>query len=69
MDGKFPINSLEAILAEHVWEHLTNKEGVEAARICFEFLKPRGYICCPVLDGFFPDENYQNLSIVITNPL
>ncbi|MED1202232.1 class I SAM-dependent methyltransferase [Heyndrickxia acidicola] len=58
-EGKFPINSLEAILAEHVWEHLTYEEGVEAARICFEFLKPGGYIRCAVPDGFFPDKDYQ----------
>jgi predicted SAM-dependent methyltransferase len=38
----FIINSLDAILAEHVWEHLTPKEGVVAAKNCFDFLKPGG---------------------------
>ena len=58
-EDKFSRNSLEAILAEHVWEHLTYEEGVKSARICFEFLKPGGYVRCAVPDGFFPDEDYQ----------
>lgn len=56
---KFFHNTLEAILAEHVWEHLSYEEGKEAAKICFDFLKPGGYIRCAVPDGFFPDQNYQ----------
>ncbi len=60
-EKKFPLNSLEAILAEHVWEHLSYEEGQKAARICFDFLKPGGYIRCAVPDGFFPDEDYQAL--------
>ncbi|GHH99459.1 class I SAM-dependent methyltransferase [Neobacillus kokaensis] len=58
-EKKFSPNSLEAILAEHVWEHLTYEEGTKAAKICFEFLKPGGYIRCAVPDGYFPDEEYQ----------
>ncbi|SCM95562.1 Uncharacterized protein BWINRASL_02932 [Bacillus mycoides] len=30
----FEYNSISAILAEHVWEHLTLEEGVKAAEIC-----------------------------------
>ncbi len=56
---QFSTNSLEAVLAEHVWEHLTYEEGEKAARICYEFLKPGGYIRCAVPDVFFPDEDYQ----------
>ncbi|ASK63948.1 SAM-dependent methyltransferase [Virgibacillus phasianinus] len=59
-EKKFAPNSLEAILAEHVWEHLSYEEGIKAAKICFEFLKPGGYIRCAVPDGFFPDEDYQD---------
>jgi predicted SAM-dependent methyltransferase len=59
--NKFAKNSITAILAEHVWEHLTYEEGLKAARICYEFLKPSGYIRCAVPDGFFPDETYQNI--------
>lgn len=57
----FSLNSLSAVLAEHVWEHLSYEEGREAARICFDFLKPGGYIRCAVPDVFFPDEEYQKV--------
>ncbi|KMN71206.1 SAM-dependent methyltransferase-like protein [Bacillus cereus] len=57
--GKFQPNSLSVILAEHVWEHLSYEEGIEAAKICYEFLMENGYIRCTVPDAFFPDEEYQ----------
>jgi predicted SAM-dependent methyltransferase len=60
-EKKFRTHSLEAILAEHVWEHLTYEEGVTAAKICFEFLKPGGYIRCAVPDAFFRNEEYQKI--------
>ncbi|MCA0970924.1 methyltransferase domain-containing protein [Halobacillus litoralis] len=56
---RFDEGSIDAVLAEHVWEHLTYEEGREAARICYEHLKPGGYIRCAVPDGYFPDEAYQ----------
>ena len=59
--NKFDKNSITAILAEHVWEHLTYEEGIKAAKICYKFLKPSGYIRCAVPDAFFPDESYQNI--------
>jgi len=59
--GRFDNHSITAILAEHVWEHLTYEEGVNAAQLCFQFLKPSGYIRCAVPDGFFPNEDYQNI--------
>ena len=37
-------NEIEAILAEHVWEHLTYEEGLKAAENCYKFLKSGGYI-------------------------
>lgn len=58
--SKFIEGSIKAILAEHVWEHLTYDEGIAAAKICYKYLKPSGYIRCAVPDGFFPDEAYQN---------
>lgn len=58
---KFSRNSLEAILAEHVWEHLTYEQGVEAVKICFEFLKPGGYVRCAVPDGYFNNAAYQEV--------
>ncbi|GMK40450.1 hypothetical protein PCCS19_35060 [Paenibacillus sp. CCS19] len=59
--AKFRSASLSAILAEHVWEHLNFEEGVQAARVCFEYLKPGGYVRCAVPDGYFADENYQRI--------
>ena len=57
----FQPNTIEAILAEHVWEHLTFEEGIEAAKRCFHYLKPGGYIRCAVPDGYFPNKDYQNV--------
>jgi len=56
---RFDPNSLAVILAEHVWEHLSYEEGIEAAKVCYEFLKHGGYIRYAVPDAFFPDEEYQ----------
>ncbi|MBS4218089.1 SAM-dependent methyltransferase [Bacillus sp. FJAT-49711] len=58
---RFDENTITAILAEQVWEHLTYEEGVQAAKICYKYLKTSGYIRCAVPDGFFPDETYQNV--------
>jgi predicted SAM-dependent methyltransferase len=54
----FAHNSIDAILAEHVWEHLTPEQGLLAARNCLRFLKPGGYLRVAVPDGFHPDPNY-----------
>lgn len=51
--GLFLPNSILAILAEHVWEHLDFDEGVEAAKICFEFLKPGGSSVAPFQTNIF----------------
>jgi predicted SAM-dependent methyltransferase len=59
--SKFENNSLTAILAEHVWEHLTYQEGLEAAKLCYTYLKPSGHIRCAVPDGYFPDKAYQSI--------
>jgi predicted SAM-dependent methyltransferase len=37
-ETKFTRNSIHAIVAEHVWEHLTYDDGIEAARICYDYL-------------------------------
>ncbi len=54
----FNKDSIDAMLAEHVWEHLTLEEGMEAARRCFEYLKPGGYIRVAVPDGNNPKQEY-----------
>ncbi|PFA63102.1 SAM-dependent methyltransferase [Bacillus sp. AFS015802] len=60
-ESMFKGSSISAILAEHVWEHLTYEEGLQAAKICMKYLKPSGYIRCAVPDGYFPDETYQKV--------
>lgn len=54
----FDESSVNAILAEHVFEHLTAEEGMEAARNCFKYLKNNGYIRIAVPDGYFPNRAY-----------
>jgi predicted SAM-dependent methyltransferase len=60
-EARFEYNSIDAILAEHVWEHMTIEEGIEAAKNCWEFMKPGGYIRCAVPDANFDNEWYQNM--------
>jgi predicted SAM-dependent methyltransferase len=54
----FQPNSIEAMLAEHVWEHITEEEGRAAARTCFKYLSPGGYLRIAVPDGLHPDPAY-----------
>lgn len=56
----FSESSIDAILAEHVWEHLTFSEGEEAFKRCYRFLKKGGYLRVAVPDGYHPDKNYIN---------
>lgn len=48
----FDLDSIDAILAEHVWEHLTRSDGVLAAENCYRYLKKSGYLRIAVPDGF-----------------
>jgi len=57
----FRFESVDAFLAEHVWEHLTYDEGIIAAKNCYQFLKPGGYLRCAVPDKNFRNEWYQNM--------
>jgi predicted SAM-dependent methyltransferase len=57
-ERSFPPNSLEAILAEHVWEHLPADGALAAARTCFKYLGPGGYLRVAVPDGLHPDPGY-----------
>ncbi|MCY1691587.1 SAM-dependent methyltransferase [Exiguobacterium sp. SL14] len=54
-------DTLQAILAEHVWEHLTLEEGKEASRHCYAYLAQGGYVRCAVPDGYFRDDAYQTI--------
>lgn len=50
--------SIDVLLAEHVWEHLTSEEGEVGARLCWRHLKPGGRLRLAVPDGFHPDPGY-----------
>lgn len=60
--GSFHQRAPDALLCEHVWEHLTEAEGRAAATLCFKWLKPGGYLRVAVPDGNFPDPEYQLLA-------
>lgn len=57
----FPDKDVQVFLAEHVWEHLTFDEGIIAAKICFEYLTPGGYMRIAVPDKNFKNDWYQNM--------
>lgn len=57
----FAPDSVDAFLAEHVWEHMTLAEGRIAARTCFRYLKPGGYIRVAVPDANFRNDTYQQM--------
>lgn len=60
-EKQFDEHSVDAMLAEHVWEHMTEQEGIQAAKNCYDFLKYGGYIRCAVPDRNFKNEWYQNM--------
>ncbi len=49
----------DALLCEHVWEHLTETEGRAAAALCFRYLQPGGYLRVAVPDANYPNAEYQ----------
>jgi predicted SAM-dependent methyltransferase len=54
----FQRDTVDAVLAEHVWEHLTSEQAMEAARNCYAFLRPGGRLRLAVPDGLHPDPEY-----------
>lgn len=52
---------ITAMLAEHVWEHMTKEEGIIAAKNCFNNLAFGGYIRVAVPDKNFKNDWYQNM--------
>ena len=52
---------VDAFLCEHVWEHLSELEGRAAARLCYQYLRPGGYLRCAVPDAYFPNAEYQRV--------
>lgn len=58
----FGDRQIDALLCEHVWEHLTLEQGQAAASLCHKHLKPGGYLRCAVPDANFPDVYYQTMA-------
>ena len=54
----FRRDTVDTILAEHVWEHLTTEQAKEAVRNCYAFLRPGGRLRIAVPDGLHPDPEY-----------
>ncbi|TMM53953.1 hypothetical protein FEE95_17955 [Maribacter algarum] len=54
----FDENSIDGLLAEHVWEHLTPEQGEIAAKTCHLFLKKGGRLRVAVPDGFHSNPDY-----------
>ena len=57
----FQKSSVDAILAERVWEHLSEQDSRAAAQNCFQFLRPGGYLRVAVPDGFHPSQQRKAL--------
>ncbi len=51
---------LTNIFAEHVWEHLSEKDTLLANQNCYMYLKKGGRLRLAVPDGFHPSEEYIN---------
>jgi predicted SAM-dependent methyltransferase len=54
----FGDHRIDALLAEHVWEHLTPADGRTAAAQCLKYLKPGGRLRIAVPDANHPDPAY-----------
>jgi predicted SAM-dependent methyltransferase len=57
----FSNQKASAMLAEHVWEHMSIDEGLIAAKNCFDYLVDGGYIRVAVPDINFKNEWYHNM--------
>lgn len=60
-ESAYQPESIDCLLAEHVWEHMTMEDGIAAAKNCFKYLKPGGYLRCAVPDANFDNDWYQDL--------
>lgn len=54
----FKPSTLNAIMGEHIWEHLSPEDAISGAESCYKFLKPGGYCRIAVPDGLHPDPVY-----------
>jgi predicted SAM-dependent methyltransferase len=56
----FVPSTVDAVFAEHVWEHLEPAEAELATHNAFFFLKPGGLLRLAVPDGLHPSPDYIN---------
>ena len=56
----FSEDSIDALVAEHVWEHLTEEQGITAAKNCYRYLTSGGYLRAAVPDGLHPSKEYTD---------
>jgi predicted SAM-dependent methyltransferase len=54
----FQPGTIEMMVAEHVWEHLTPEESHRALKNCYTYLKVGGHIRIAVPDGNHSDPDY-----------
>lgn len=52
---------IDSILAEHVFEHLSEFEGREALYVCHKYMKKGGRLRIAVPDGFSPIKEYIDM--------
>ncbi len=64
----FKPNSIDIVMGEHVWEHLSPADSATTARIIYKFLKPNGRLRIAVPDGLHPDPKYIKRVDIETNP-
>ncbi|MCB1103498.1 MAG: hypothetical protein KDK74_02105 [Cephaloticoccus sp.] len=57
----FETRKAAAFVCEHVWEHLTEQQGRDAAKLCYDFLTEGGFMRVAVPDANFRNESYQNM--------
>ncbi len=54
----FQPGTIEMMVAEHVWEHLTLEESKIALKNCYTYLKPGGHLRIAVPDGNHSSQDY-----------
>ncbi|MFX1512916.1 MAG: hypothetical protein ACFFCQ_10045 [Promethearchaeota archaeon] len=59
-ENLIPRNYVSHMLAEHVWEHLTEDQGLLALDTCLKFLKIGGTLRIAVPDGYHSSKYYRD---------
>src|SRR5687767_12514494 len=61
----FDPGSIDALLSEHMFEHLTEAEARSALSECHRYLKPKGLFRIAVPDGYRRDSKYVSVFILM----